>query len=156
MKGIVIGLFLFSLNVHADADEEAARYCNYLAVMANEISEEFNKLGDDSAMLKKMRDMQEVLKQFDKIEPVRDEAIKNKMTYEQFEEMAKKKGVSVNPNAYKPKYLGTYIRTYCGNTKAEADIKGGVVTSSRLIIEKNFDPKGHAYYNTYKNSPLSK
>lgn len=79
------------------------------------------------------------------LEDLEREAIKNKMTFEDFQKWANNKQPGTVSDKYQPQYLEKYLKTVCGTITNSATWSVTTDPDLNATAEKQFDPKGHAY-----------
>lgn len=116
------------------------KFCSYLA--ANSAQNPVKK----AAVMKDLMAIADVLMD---IKGLEDEAIKQKMSFHQFQQMAKtKKSIKV-PDSYVASYNAKYVDVYCGKYKTEAqslELNGNnVMNSEGRVYDKQFNVQEHPY-----------
>lgn len=146
----IFAFFLISvlvIEVHAQEESPSDKYCGFLASLAEEaIRTESERPGDTN---KKLNELMALANIMQKIPPLEKEAIEKRMTFEQFQKSVQEKGLTLS-TYYRSMYIGNYMKAVCGEVKTEAHVRivngKTVERSQKTTATRQFDPKGHPYY----------
>ena len=92
------------------------------------------------------------------LKSVENEALKQRLTFEDFKNQAKKKNIEL-PEYYRSFYHANYVDKYCGihRTESESITIGKKKKSTQIrLYQRQFDPNGHPYYQLMKKEDHDK